>query len=139
LAGGVSLIPLTRDCLFLTEGDGTAPAADFQFDLPRWLSDMASCFSKSAYVEAEIWGGTGMQASVVLEKGNIMDGPVISSAAINYALRHMGIDDESFITSSFGGRTSTGKDPFDVVGLGRHRSVSGWLQESVERDASPKE
>jgi hypothetical protein len=134
LAGGLSLIPLDRDYVFLTEGDGTTPRQDFEFTPPQWLSEMASCFSRCAYIEAEIWGGTGIQASVVLEQSRISE-PVISSGAINLALRQMGIDDE-FTVTYFGLLTSTGKDPFDVVGLGRHRSVSGWFKESVERGAA---
>jgi hypothetical protein len=120
LKGGVSLIPLARDYLFLAEGDETEP--------PTWLSDMGSCFSRAAYVEAEFWGGTGMQASVVLEHSRILSGPVISSGAINYALRYLGVDDQSSVTF-LGVPAPTGRDPFDMAGLGRHRSVGGWAGE----------
>jgi hypothetical protein len=127
---------LDRDYLFLTDGDETKPAEGFEFTLPQWLSDMGSCFSRSAYIEAEFWGGTGMQASVVLQKSRIFSGPLISSGAINFALRHMGIDDGSSVTV-FGRAVPTGRDPFDMVGLGRHRSVGAWLQESAEPSAAP--
>ena len=111
------------------------PAPDFEFTLPPWLSDMASCFTRCAYIEAEIWGGAGMQASVVLEQSRILSEPVISSGAINFALRNMGIEDEPSVTF-FGLSVPMGKDPFDMVGLGRHRSVSAWLQESAEQGTS---
>ncbi len=136
LEGGVSLVPLDRDYLFLTDGDGTTPAQDFEFITPQWLSEMSSGFSRSAYIEAEFWGGTGMQASLVLERGRILSQPVISSGAINFALRHMGIDDGSSV-ALFGLPVTAGKDPFDMVGLGRHRSVDGWLRESAEPCAPP--
>lgn len=132
LGADISLIPIERDYLLLTDGDETSPKTDFEFVVPEWLLDVASCFSRSAYIEAAFWGGRGMQASIVLDGNRIVDGPVISSAAINFALRLLGIEDERAIT--FMGMTSSaGKDPFDMVGLGRHRSVSGWLQESAEQ------
>jgi hypothetical protein len=130
LAAGVSIMPLEHDYLFLTDGDQTSPKADFRFVVPPWLSDIVSCFSTSAYIEAEFWGGTGMQASIIFDGCQIVDGPVISSAAINFALRHLGINDERSITF-LGVPVSSGKDPFDIVDLGRHKSVSGWLQESA--------
>ena len=128
LEAGLSLIPVDRDYILLTEGDDTAPADDVPCDLPAWLLEMASCFSKSAYIEAEFFGGDGTQASVVFGQGRILSAPVVSSGAINFALRQMGIDDESSTSGLLPIRT--GKDPFDVVGLGRHRSVAGWLGES---------
>ncbi len=130
LAAGVSIIPIERDYLFLTDGDETTPRADFEFVAPQWLADIISCFSRSAYIEAEIWGGDGMQASIVFDGNQIVCGPVISTAAINFALRQLGIDEERPVTL-LGMPVSAGKDLFDVVGLGRHRSVSGWLKESV--------
>ena len=135
LAAGVSLISLDRACLFVTEGDETPPSDDLEFNLPQWLSDIVSCFSRSAYIEAEICGGTGMQASVVLEQSTILSKPVISSGAINFALRQMGIEDGPSGTF-FGLPVQSGKDPFDMVGLGRHRSVSAWLQEIAEQAAA---
>lgn len=131
LAAGVSLIPLARDYLLLTDGDETSPSADFEFVLPPWLSDIVSRFSRSAYIESAFSGGQGMQASIVFAGDQILDGPVISSAAINFALRHLGIDDERSLTF-LGVAVSAGDDPFDVVGLGRHRCVVGWLGEIGE-------
>ena len=132
LAAGVSIMPLDRDYLFLADGFETSPQTDFEFVVPQWLSEIVSCFSKSAYIEAEFWGGMGMQASIIFAGREIVDGPVVSSGAINIALRHLGIGDErsvTFLAVSF----SAGKDPFDAVGLGRHRSVSGWLRESAKQ------
>lgn len=134
LAGGVSLIPLNRRHILLTEGDETRPAANFDFAIPDWLSNMASAFTKCAYIEAEIWGGDGMQASVTLSKDQTNPDPVISSGAINYALLYMGINHQATSMSSFGLSIPVGKDPFDTVGLGRHRSVSAWLKESFHPD-----
>jgi len=130
LARDLSLIPLQRDFLFLTEGDAT-PAGDLRdFPIPAWFSEAAFCFSRCAYIEAEFWGGTGMQAAVVLERTRLIFGPEISPGAINTALRHMGVDDGLSVTL-YGIASPTGEDPFDAVGLNRHRSVSAWLREST--------
>jgi hypothetical protein len=77
-----------------------------------------------------------MQASVVWEAGQITFGPEISTGAINASLRRMGIADGPVVTIH-GSPLAPGRDPFDVVGLGRHRSVGGWLQEIAEPSAAP--
>lgn len=131
LSANLSIIPLKYDYILLLDGDETEPKADFEFIVPQWLLDLVTCFSMSAYVEAEFWAGEGMQASIVFEGHQLMQGPIISSAAINYALRQLGIGDERSY-SFFGTLVSGGKDPFDVVGLGRHRSVDSWLGERTK-------
>ena len=128
-------MPLERDYLFLTEGDETNQREGFECTLPSWFSEIASCFSRSAYIEAEFWGGTGMQAAVVLERSKIILGPEISPAAINSALRKMGVNEAHIPV--FGLAVPTGQDPFSIVGLDRHRSVSGWLRDSVQESAAP--
>ncbi|MCP5521145.1 MAG: hypothetical protein H7A46_06310 [Verrucomicrobiales bacterium] len=131
LAEQVALIPLDRDYLLLSDGDPTEAAEIHGWASPQWLSQMVSRFSRSAYIEAEFWGGTGMQASVVWEAGQITFGPEISTGAINTALRRLGIAGGPAV-SIHGLPLAPGRDPFDVVGLGRHRSVGGWLQEIAE-------
>lgn len=132
LTAGVSLLPLERDHLLLTEGDDTQPNAFAEFSIPQWLSDLVRDFTRSAYIEAEFWGGTGTQASVVFEQGRVLSGPEISAHAINSALRQLGVTDGPSITF-LSLPVTTGRDPFDMVGLGRHRSVSGWLRENQQR------
>ena len=98
LAAGLSIIPIERDYVLLTDGDETSPKADFEVYRSAVAIRHVSCFSRSVYIEAEVWGGIGMQASIVFDGGQILDGPVISSAAINFALRDLGIDDERSTT-----------------------------------------
>lgn len=136
LAEHVALIPLHRDYLLLNDGDLTKATEIHDWIAPQWLSEMCSRFSTSAYIEAEFWGGTGMQASVVWEADQIAFGPEVSAGAINAALRRMGIADGPTDTIH-GLPLAPGQDPFDVVGLGRHRSVGGWLQEISEPCAAP--
>jgi hypothetical protein len=132
LAGNVSLIPLDRDYLFLTDGDITQPKELVEFSVPQWLSDLTERFTKAAYIEAEFWGGSGMQASTVIQQNKILFGPVISIDAINSALRVMDVDDDPS-TPTLGVLGLPFKDLFDVVGLGRHRSVDDWLREHAEK------
>jgi hypothetical protein len=132
LAGNVSLIPLDRDYLFLTDGDITQPKGLVEFSVPQWLSELTERFTKAAYIEAEFWGGAGMQASTVLQQDKILFGPVISIDAVNSALRIMGVEDDPSIPI-FGVLGLPIKDLFAAVGLGRHRSVDGWLREHAEQ------
>jgi hypothetical protein len=131
LAGGVRLIPLERDFLLLAAGDETEPCEHLDFVVPEWMAQMLSRFTTAAYVEAEFWGGTGMQASFVWEDGKMAFGPEVASGAINAALRRLGVQDESRGVF-YGLPLIPGKEPFDMIGLGRHRSVGGWLQECAK-------
>ena len=57
-----------------------------------------------------------MQAGVVFQGGQVFKGPVISSAAINFSLRHLGVvsgSDEGFLSALIGNH----KDAFDKVCL----------------------
>lgn len=77
-----------------------------------------------------------MQASVALKHGKLLSVPVISSGALSFALLHIPIDDQPSI-SIFGVATPTGRDPFDMVESGRHRSMGDWVRKSAERGAPP--
>jgi hypothetical protein len=126
LKHGLSLIPLERDYLFLLKGDLTEAKELSDWTCPSWLSLLGACFSKSAYVEAEFWGGTGMQASLVFEGGRVVLGPTVADKSINKALRKLGVSDEP-AGIVHGLPLIPGKDPFDMVGLSRYRSVQAWL------------
>jgi hypothetical protein len=78
-----------------------------------------------AYVEAEFFGGSGVQASLVWSGRTIVLGPLIeteetwpggSEAAINQALRLLGVSKGQHF------------DEFEAVGLDRHRHTSEWLE-----------
>jgi hypothetical protein len=121
-------MPLNHDYLLLSEGDETTASGHVDFVVPGWLQQMLCRFTKAAYIEAEFFGGAGMQAAFVWEEGRMAFGPEISGGAINAALRQLGIQDEATATLH-GLPLMPGKDPFDMTGLGRHRSVEGWLKE----------
>lgn len=63
-----------------------------------------------AYVEAEYFGGVGEQSAVLWR-----DGVREELGSINEALRALGV------------RGIAGRDEFDTVDLGRHRSTQDWL------------
>jgi hypothetical protein len=99
---GISDLPLTD------EGNAELPAQLLE------LFVELSRVGKVAYIEAEIFGGAGTQAYVHAEMGKV-DAPVVGDRSINAALQLLGVI------------RKPGFDEFDSVGLGRHRSVEGWL------------
>jgi hypothetical protein len=110
------LIVLTKACreehgiafLPLTDGGGAVPEA------VAAACSVASRRARVAYVEAELFGGSGCQASIVWDKGEITTGPSVGQHAINQALLLLGV------------RTAPGQDEFDALGLGRHRDIEHW-------------
>jgi hypothetical protein len=74
-----------------------------------------SARGRIAYLEAEIFGGTGLQAAVLAESGVVVRGPIVGRDAINLALREMGVFADPSI------------DEFDAMGLGERRSTDEWL------------
>ena len=81
-----------------------------------------------AYLEADIFGGTGTQATVLWRNGEVCLGPVSGEFTataphpsssrqwpFNQALRELGVDrGDAF-------------DEFDAVGLGRWRHTEDWV------------
>ncbi|QDQ86398.1 hypothetical protein FMZ60_01455 [Alcaligenaceae bacterium SJ-26] len=68
------------------------------------------------YIEAEIFGGWGTQASILFKDGVQVGDPVIAEDAINQALRSLGVASGNAV------------DEFEAAGLGRHRNTDGWLE-----------
>ena len=117
LDGTLAILPLAgkvaSDC-----GIPSLPLTDEQLDaLPAIarLGEKLSAFGKVVYVEAEFFGGVGMQANCLFENGRLVSGPAVHERAINEALRFVGV------------KISGAIDEFDTVGLGRVRSTSEWL------------
>ena len=75
----------------------------------------ASSEGKAAYVEAEFFGGQGTQGCVLFERGKRIETARVNTAAINYALRWLGM------------RPSHSQDEFAMAGLNKHRSTEEWL------------
>ena len=87
--------------------------------LPQSIADL--CFRLSArgriaYLEAEIFGGTGLQATVLAEGGVVSRGPIVQRDAINLALRAiLGVSAAGCI------------DEFQALDLGGSRHTDEWL------------
>jgi hypothetical protein len=101
-ARGIPLLPFTD------EGCSSAPAS--LEELCRELS----AWGKVAYLEAEFFGGTGMQAALIADRGalGVLD---VSSHAINAALAVIGVTKGDAF------------DEFDALHLGDARDTDDWL------------
>ncbi|MFJ1754437.1 hypothetical protein [Kitasatospora sp. NPDC088134] len=122
LRQGLALIPMTdelHDAL-------TDPAAErlrpfrllphgFQHTLAAWSAN-----GPVAYVEADIFGGTGDRYALAWTAGTLTLGPLTERTptgptTLSLALRHLGATSDGHL------------DEFDAVGLGRHRRTEDWL------------
>ena len=95
----------------LTDGGAT--------ELPAPLIILASKLSQNghiAYIEAEIFGGTGIQASQQFSHGKAISTITIEINAINIALKSLGVS-----------QTNTSEE-FDAIGLGNHRDTDQWVK-----------
>lgn len=93
----------------LLEGDNTGLLA---------LSSVGCLVSenaKVAYIEAEFFGGDGMQASMVFENGKITLDKTVSRNAINSALHYLGVEKLTYI------------DEFEALRLGKYRNTEQWI------------
>ena len=100
---GLSFLPLTD------EGESELPASI------REICVRLSRAGKVAYIEAELFGSLGTQATAVWENGQLIQPPIISRTAINEGLRALGV------------QATTGKDEFDALKLGAHRDIEDWV------------
>lgn len=118
LAQQLALLPLTRavrEALSLPFCPLTDEGA--RATLPPGLVEMvrtASVGGRAAYVEAELFGGAGLQACLLAEGGTGTEGPQVGPEAINVALRYLGVQRGASV------------DEFDALGLGRHRDTEQW-------------
>jgi hypothetical protein len=122
LGCGLVMVPLSREVrlrfdipnLPLTDG-GAEPI------LPELLAAFCSRLSGRglvAYLEAELFGGVGIQAHVLFSDGVALGEPVVAPDAINEGLRLLGV------------QQGPHEDEFAAVGLGRYRDTDGWMRES---------
>jgi hypothetical protein len=130
LPQGYGLLPITSHVLDHLGGDDIRPFGEALWSLSSGLDALARRISLAgdiAYLEAEIFGGTGTQAMVLWRGGGVCLGPVTTEFTatapdpsssqhwpFNQALRELGVDrGDSF-------------DEFDALGLGRCRHTEEW-------------
>jgi hypothetical protein len=124
LGEGLSMIPLSEELLreIQSTASGKAhsrPAGVFEFLTPP-LEAWARALSRQgpvAYLETEYLGGEGYERSAVWQNSELALGPFDGAGSVNQVLQALGV------------RTRPGQEAFDAVGLGRHRSLEGWLSE----------
>lgn len=133
LAEGLALLPLSERWLqqvqrdAVVEGDGgLAPMAHpvFEFLTPtveHWIGGLSKS-TPVAYVETEYFAGEGFERAADWRDGATVLGPMDGAGAINRALRFLGVVAEP------------GREEFDIVGLGRHRTLEEWLAEAARTD-----
>lgn len=118
LGSEVEMIPLTDDALHAHRLPSLPLTDEGGEQLPDALAIFCSEVGKhgsTAYIEAEYFGGVGMQANCFFINGVPMSEPLVSDDAINRALKFLGVTRRSTF------------DEFDSVGLGSKRHTNGWI------------
>lgn len=117
----LSLIPLTTE-LFDEMNKQATSALIGQFN---YLTEnieielLQSCENtQMIYIEADYWGGKGTQIVIIWENKQRRYLSHFTDREINKALKALNIV------------AAQGKDEFDTVGLGRHRTTEDWLTEN---------
>jgi len=114
----MAMVPLAYDYvekneipfLPLTDDGGTSIG-----DKLKKLCLKLSESNKVAYIEAEYFGGEGIQACNLFSDGVEFEKPLISFNAINHALEWLGI------------KRTDEMDEFDNFGLGTYRDTEDWI------------
>jgi hypothetical protein len=130
---GRPIVELTPELVLLPIDD---PIPDTPVGRFYWLSPdleetirAVSAQGPIGYVEAEFFGGAGVQSSAVWELGSVVLGPfhtqtmagdeegfeVTGDMAINRALRRLGV------------RAADDDDEFSTAGMDRHRRTEDWV------------
>ncbi len=127
LSQGFGLVPVTGELLDDLSDDAGRAYPDAFWFLTAGLAERAAAVSAAgavAYLEADIFGGTGTQAVVVWRAGQVVLGPARTTFragadhrddAFNRALRELGV-----------AASGTG-DEFTALGLGGCRRTDDWL------------
>jgi hypothetical protein len=139
LRQGFALIPIAGD-VPAPVGPRREPSFDPDFfSLTNSVIELAERMSRLgpvAYLEVELFGGQGQQASLVWRNGAIALGPLTHEFLwgeepepprarwpVNAALSELGVS------------TADAVDGFDALGLGRHRMTDTWLGDDQPADA----
>ena len=131
----LSLSPMT-DALLKAVTAAGAPKLDGFWKAPAGFGRMLAACSAAgplAYIEADYFGGAGMQTAQVWDAAQVVLGPLHLAAGepfpaigspISQALRRLGATTNGYRIVGFD------IDEFDAVGLGRHRDTDDWLPRS---------
>jgi hypothetical protein len=125
LAQGFVLVPISRPLekqLLALAPEKTDSLVPDMLPGVATLAAELSAHGPVAYVSTEFFGGAGGQGAVVWDKGNFVFTRTDSTdktlawpnSPVSQALRAIGVI------------AAEGKDEFDTVGLGKHRSTERW-------------
>lgn len=123
LGGSVQMIPLGAAARKYYEIPFLPLTDEGDAELPKAIRDLCSQLSVNgdlAYIEAEIFGGMGIQAHVLVGAGGRVGSVVVAPDAINAALRSLGV------------QPCQDGDEFESVGLGRCRDTDAWIDGAEE-------
>ncbi|SES88496.1 hypothetical protein [Paenibacillus sp. NFR01] len=124
----IKMIPLNNDLLTIPMSDELYDEINefkgTSFDNYEYLTDKIgllceelSMICRTAFIEAEYFGGVGSQNSMVWDNQKVIFHETLTEHAINRALKLLGVNSDN------------NKDEFDTVGLGRHRFVEDWIND----------
>ena len=121
LEQNMSILPMPDASDEMTRAYGQVSGTEFRCGHPQPPPSVLAVIYKLSiigavcYLEAEYFGGHGDQTATVWQNGICTLGPITEDHAFNKALRLIGV------------RCFDGKDEFDSLGLGKHRSDEEWL------------
>ena len=125
LEQGFGFLPAT-DALDDELGGGDAPHEEF-WRLTTGLARLGAEMSRGgrvAYVETDYFGGSGDQAAMVWEDGEVLSPPYKARiGAIHSALMWLDVE------------KGEADDRFDALGLGRHRHTDDWAEAALAEDS----
>jgi hypothetical protein len=125
LEQGFGFLPAT-DALDDELGGGEMPHEEF-WRLTQGLARLGAELSHGgpvAYVETDYFGGSGDQAAMAWEEGEVVSEPSKRRmGAINHALLHLGVE------------KGAADDRFDALGLGRHRHTDDWVEAALAENS----
>ncbi|MDO3410515.1 hypothetical protein QWJ34_12155 [Saccharibacillus sp. CPCC 101409] len=128
LTGDLATIPLTEELQGeINAGEGRFVAdSDFLTEQIEAAGRSLSANGTVAYAEAEYFGGWGDQTCRVWDRGIELLAEDRRDGAINHALQKLGVT------------RAEGKDEFDTVGMGRHRQVRCWADDTEHEIVPPQ-
>jgi hypothetical protein len=126
LEQGFGFLPAT-DVLDDELGRGEMPHDEF-WRLTDGLARLGAELSRGgrvAYVETDYFGGSGDQAAMAWEDGEVLSAPHKARiGAIHGALMWLDVE------------KGDADDRFDALGLGRHRHTDDWAEQALVDEAS---
>ncbi|MCH7386817.1 hypothetical protein MMO39_05815 [Acinetobacter modestus] len=121
LDDNLSIIPCTHELLDEISQFTTSPlVGDFNYLNEKIETQLLQYFQNNpfTYIEADYFGGTGQQTTIIWENGKRVYLSQSSNREINKALKFLGVI------------KTNDQDEFDKVKLGRHRRTDDWLEDA---------